>query len=70
MVLGHPGYGEWIDREKQFPEIDKILCLQGKHIYPLELRETKWGHYYFPIDGEIEHDSCWTHWMPIPELPK
>jgi len=61
---------EWIDREEEFPDCDKILCLEGQHIFICELIETKWGNHYLSTEwehGEYGGGSDWTHWMPLPK---
>lgn len=67
---------EWIDREIEFPECDKILCYANGDIFISALLETKWGNHYFSTDwNHNEHQNIlectqWTHWMPLPEPPK
>lgn len=58
----------WIDREVEFPEGDKIICLCVKNIFVCELLETKWGNHYVPLH-EDPSVSSWTHWIPFPRSP-
>jgi len=67
------GLMEWIDREVCFPDIDRILCFTGKHVFICELFESKWGNFYHPTDrGHVELQDTleWTHWIPLPVVPK
>jgi hypothetical protein len=58
---------EWIDREVQFPDADRILCYGGGKIFISELIETKWGNFYSSTEKD---DQYWSHWMLLPEPPK
>jgi Protein of unknown function (DUF551) len=64
---------EWIDREKEFPDCDKILCYSKGDVFICELLETKWGNSYASTDwdhGEYGGGREWTHWMPLPNPPQ
>lgn len=64
---------EWIDREINFPDADRILCYGDSQIFICELMETKWGNSYNSTDwghGEFQNSPEWTHWMPLPQPPK
>lgn len=61
---------QWIDREVEFPDADKILCCAGNEVFICELIESKWGNGYYSTDtGHIEFQNMpeWTHWMPLPK---
>ena len=63
---------EWIDRDEQFPEEEKILVSDGNIVFICELVESKWGNFYHSTDwahGEFQNMPEWTHWMPLPKLP-
>jgi hypothetical protein len=58
---------EWIDREVEFPECDQILVTDGQEVSIYEWIDNELGYRgQFPTYVE----SDWTHWMPLPELPK
>lgn len=64
---------EWINREIDFPECDRILCSGEGQIFICYLLETKWGNSYHSTDwshGEYQDAPEWTHWMPLPEPPE
>lgn len=64
---------EWIDREINFPDCDRILCCHDKQVFICELVESKWGHFYHSTDcthGKFNNMPEWTHWMPLPEAYK
>lgn len=63
---------QWIDRDVDFPDYDKILCCKGDQIFICELIESKWGFFYFSTDwnhNEYQNSPEWTHWMPLPKPP-
>lgn len=63
---------EWIDREVEFPDEDKILCYSQGDVFIYKLIESKWGNYYRCTDWihkEYQTDSDWTHWMSLPKPP-
>lgn len=64
---------EWIDKEVEFPNLDKILCYSPEKIFICELLETKWGNHYLSTETEYENGFKqleWTHWMPLPKPPE
>lgn len=64
---------KWIDVEVEFPDCDKIICYGDGKIFICEWIESKWGNFYYPTDctkEEAKNIPDWTHWMPLPELPK
>lgn len=68
-VAKNPGYGKWIDREKEFPDCDRILCFGQDDIHIRRLIETKWGNHYVSTDIDDTKNYEWTHWMPLAEAP-
>lgn len=64
---------EWIDREKNFPDCEWILCwAKGKDAFICKLLESKWGNHYFSMDyrdQKTSGSSEWTHWQPLPQPP-
>jgi len=63
---------EWIDREIEFPDDEKILCFGDGEIFICTLVESKWGHHYRKSDyleKDYEKLPDWTHWMPLPLDP-
>ena len=64
---------EWIDREKEFPDLHRILVFESGDVYICDLLETKWGNHYCSTDwhhGEYSGGNDWTHWMPLPSPPE
>ena len=57
---------EWIDREVQFPDCERILCYGDGEVFISELVESKRGNYYCAICDRMPE---WTHWIAIPNLP-
>lgn len=64
---------EWIDVEygDKMPEMLEVVL--GCDVYSeiISLARHLGGGFFelMDIDG-IESDTCITHWMPLPELPK
>jgi uncharacterized protein DUF551 len=58
---------KWIDREVEFPDVDRILCCWGDEIFVCVLIEGKWGRAYWCYESVSFPD--WTHWMPLPTPP-
>lgn len=65
--------GIWIDRQLEFPDVDRILCSAGDEIFICEFIESKWGNGYRSTDWSHivnQNAPAWTHWMPLPDPPK
>jgi len=64
---------EWIDREVEFPDADKIVCYSEGQVFVCTLLESKWGNSYYSTDWRHTEPGDmpeWTHWMPLPPSPK
>ena len=61
---------DWILINKKAPDLDRIhFLVDGDSIY---IRGTRMQPFLFQLCGEMKRiaDCKWTHWMPLPELPK
>lgn len=59
---------QWIDREVEFPDLDRILCYAEGKVFICELIESKWGNFYHSTDWghcEFQDTPEWTHWAKV-----